>query len=300
MPNALQLSAAEQRLLQDLVYRECGMWFDERRVDFLQERLARRLRACRIPSFYTYYRLVTSSAGRAELATLVENLAIHETSFFRNRPQFEFFQKVCLEETLRRKHERGDWSIRVWSAGCSMGQEPYTIAMLLCDALTFYNLRHPLPFGRSSERCLVPPPWRVEILASDLSYAALRHAQAGLYTVAQMEPVEPSYRLRYFDRTGDTYTVKRAVQDLVHFDFHNLKTEFLPQRNDIIFCRNVMIYFDEAEQKRLAEKLYRCLNRDGYLFIGHAESMNGISDKFRMLNQNNGTAYRKLDAEESA
>ena len=87
----------------------------------------------------------------------------------------------------------------------------------------------------------------------------------------------------------------RGLKDLVHFEFHNLKTEFLPQRNDVIFCRNVMIYFDEAEQKRLVEKLYRCLNAEGYLFIGHAESLFGLSDKYKMLHQNNGTAYQRIE-----
>jgi chemotaxis protein methyltransferase CheR len=135
----------------------------------------------------------------------------------------------------------------------------------------------------------------VEILASDINYTVLRAAQEAIYTEIQMEAVDYSARLRYFDRIGERYAVKRSLKDLVHFDFHNLKTEFLPQRNDIIFCRNVMIYFDEAEQKRLVEKLHRCLNPDGFLFIGHAESLFGLSEKFRMIHQNNGTAYQRQE-----
>jgi chemotaxis protein methyltransferase CheR len=142
---------------------------------------------------------------------------------------------------------------------------------------------------------LIPPPWKVEILASDINYTVLRAAQEAIYTEIQMEAVDYSARLRYFDRIGERYAVKRSLKDLVHFDFHNLKTEFLPQRNDIIFCRNVMIYFDEAEQKRLVEKLHRCLNPDGFLFIGHAESLFGLSEKFRMIHQNNGTAYQRQE-----
>jgi chemotaxis protein methyltransferase CheR len=98
---------------------------------------------------------------------------------------------------------------------------------------------------------------------------------------------------------GDTYRLKDAVKQVVHFDFHNLKTDYLPQRNDVIFCRNVMIYFDEAEQKRLVEKFYRCLNPGGHLFIGHAETLFGISDKFRMVHLNNGTAYQRNEQEEA-
>ncbi|HKT68343.1 MAG TPA: protein-glutamate O-methyltransferase CheR, partial [Terriglobales bacterium] len=271
------LSESELKLLQVLVYQECGLHFDERRTHFLQDRLLRRMRACQTPSFYSYYRLLTSSEGKREMSVLLENLAIHETSFFRNKAQFDLFHKVIMEELLQRKQERRDCSLRVWSAGCSTGQEPYTVAMLMCDALSYYYLRNPLPYETPTPKPLVPPPWKVEVLASDISYTALRTAQDGVYTDLQMEAVDFAYRLRYFDKVGDKYAVKKAVKDLVRFDFHNLKTEFLPQRNDVIFCRNVMIYFDAAEQKRLVEKLWRCLNPGGHLLIGHAETLYGIS-----------------------
>jgi chemotaxis protein methyltransferase CheR len=293
--SSIQLSDAELKLLQTLVYQECGMYFDERRTHFLQDRLQRRLKVCQLDSFYSYYRLLTSREGKSELSALLENLTINETSFFRNKPQLDLFHKVILEDVLHRKQERRDWTLRVWSAGCSTGQEPYTLAILICDALAYYYLRNPLPFEMPSPKPLIPPPWRVEILASDISYSALRAGQEGSYPEHQMEPVDYTYRLRYFDKYRDRYAIKKAVKDLVHFDFHNLKTEFLPQRNDFIFCRNVMIYFDEAEQKRLVEKLHRCLNPDGYLFVGHAESLFGISDKFRMQHQNNGTAYQRIE-----
>jgi chemotaxis protein methyltransferase CheR len=289
------LSESELKLLQVLVYQECGLHFDERRTHFLQDRLLRRMRACQTPSFYSYYRLLTSSEGKREMSVLLENLAIHETSFFRNKAQFDLFHKVIMEELLQRKQERRDCSLRVWSAGCSTGQEPYTIAMLMCDALSYYYLRNPLPYEMPTPKPLVPPPWKVEVLASDISYTALRSAQDGVYTDAQMEAVDFAYRLRYFDKVGDKYAVKKAVKDLVRFDFHNLKTEFLPQRNDVIFCRNVMIYFDEPEQKRLVDKFYRCLNPEGYLFLGHAESLFGISEKFRMVHRENGTAYQRVE-----
>ncbi len=288
-------SESELKLLQVLVYQECGLHFDERRTHFLQDRLLRRMRACQTSSFYSYYRLLTSQDGKREMSVLLENLAIHETSFFRNKAQFDLFHKVVMEELLQRKQERRDCSLRVWSAGCSTGQEPYTIAMLMCDALAYYYLRNPLPYETPTPKPLVPPPWKVEVLASDISYTALRTAQDGVYSDPQMEAVDFAYRLRYFDKTGDHYAVKKAVKDLVRFDFHNLKTEFLPQRNDVIFCRNVMIYFDEPEQKRLVEKFYRCLNPEGYLFLGHAESLFGISEKFRMVHRDNGTAYQRVE-----
>ena len=290
-------SEPELKLLQTLIYQECGMYFDDRRTHFLQDRLQRRLRAVNVPSFYDYYRLLTSPAGRAELSALLENLTVNETSFFRNRPQLELFQKTVLEDLLHHKQERRDFNLRIWSAGCSTGQEPYTLAMMVADALAYYYLRNPLPFEMPTPKPLIPPPWRLEILASDINYSVLRAAQEGLYMEHHLDGVDYTYRLRYFDKvSSERYAIKASVKELVHFDFHNLKTEFLPQRNDIIFCRNVMIYFDDAEQKRLIEKFWRCLNPGGYLFVGHAESLFGLTDRFRMIHLNNGTAYSRIES----
>ena len=110
-----------------------------------------------------------------------------------------------------------------------------------------------------------------------------------------MSSEDYSYRLRYFDKVGERYAMKKSIKEVVHFDFHNLKTEFLPQQNDVIFCRNVMMYFDEAEQKRLVEKFYRCLRPGGYLLVGHAESLLGLTSKFAMVYRDSGTAYRCVE-----
>src|SRR6202045_3584534 len=228
----VQLTEPELKLLQTLVYQECGMFFDERRSHFLKDRLQRRLKACQLDSFYSYYRLLTSREGKNELGLLLENLTVNETSFFRNRPQLDLLQKTVLEDILRRKQERRDWTLRVWSAGCSSGQEAYSVAILIGDALAYYYLRNPLPFEMPSPKPLIPPPWKVEILASDINYTVLRTAQEGVYSENQMESVDYAYRLRYFDKLGDKYVVKPALKSLIQFDFHNLKADFLPRRND--------------------------------------------------------------------
>jgi len=290
----LQFSEAEMKLLQNLVYQECGMFFDSRRAHFLQDRLQRRLKECQLDSFYSYYRLLISNEGKAELARLLENLTVNETSFFRNKAQLDLFHKHVLDQILRQKQEKREFSLRLWSAGCSTGQEPYTMAMLVSDALSYHCLRNPSGHELPLPKPLIPPPWRAEILASDISYSALRAAQEGIYSESQMASVDYTYRLRHFDKVGERYAVKKALKELVHFDFHNLKTEYLPQRNDVIFCRNVMMYFDEAEQKRLIEKFSRCLNAGGYLFVGHAESLLGLTDKFTMVYRDTGTAYQQI------
>ncbi|HEY7354402.1 MAG TPA: protein-glutamate O-methyltransferase CheR [Terriglobales bacterium] len=292
---AIQLSDAEMRLLQTLVYQECGMYFDARRTHFLQDRLQRRLRECRLDSFYSYYRLLISEEGKHELSRLLEDLTVNETSFFRNKAQLDLFHRYILDELIRKKEASGSLQIRIWSAGCSTGQEPYTIAMLLADALGYHQLRTPSAAEPTWPKPLIPPPWKVEIPASDINYSVLRAGQEGVYSDNQMSSVDYSYRLRYFDKVGDRYAIKKSIKELVHFDFHNLKTEFLPQSNDVIFCRNVMMYFDEAEQRRLIEKFYRCLAPGGYLLVGHAETLLGMTDKFAMVYRNSGTAYRRVE-----
>src|SRR5205807_1410657 len=206
------LTDAGLRLLQTLVYQECGMHFDERRTHFLQDRLLRRLRECQLDSFYSYYRLLISDDGKQELARLLENLTINETSFFRNKAQLDLFHKFILEDILHKKQARRDFSLRVWSAGCSTGQEPYTMTMLICDALAYYYLRNPLPMPEVYPRPLVPPPWKVEVMASDISYSVLRAGQEASYNESQMSSVDYSYRLRYFNKIGDRYAVKKTVE----------------------------------------------------------------------------------------
>jgi len=294
----LQLTEPELKLLQALVYQECGMHFDSRRAHFLQDRLQRRVRECQLDSFYSYYRLLISREGKDELSKLLENLTVNETSFFRNKAQLDLFHKHVLDDLLRRKQEKRDFSLRLWSAGCSTGQEAYTMAMLVADALSYHCLRNPPGYEVPLPKPLVPAPWKVEIMASDISYSVLRTGQEGTYSEHQMSSVDYNYRLRHFDKVGDRYAVKKALKELVHFDFHNLKTEYLPQRNDVIFCRNVMMYFDEAEQKRLIAKFARCLNPAGYLFVGHAESLLGLTDKFQMIYRETGTAYQKTEVDQ--
>src|SRR5205807_3237665 len=136
-----------------------------------------------------------SNEGKNELARLLENLTVNETSFFRNKAQLDLFHKYILDDLLRHKQEQKDYSLRIWSAGCSTGQEAYTLAMLVADGLAYYYLRNPLPFEMPTPKPVVPPPWRLEILASDISYSVLRAGQEGIYTESQMANVDYSYRL---------------------------------------------------------------------------------------------------------
>jgi chemotaxis protein methyltransferase CheR len=269
------LTEEEFYLFRDLIYKECGISLSKEKKIFLESRLKRRMLELGITSMSEYFYVVSASKNKAqELPSLFDVLTIGETSFFRNRPQFDLFQKFVLPELLMRKEKTSSRLLRVWSAGCSTGQEPYSLAMTILETLA------------------EPDAWAVRVFASDLSFTALERAQQGLYNAAQVKSIEPDLVAKYFIQEGENYQIKEVVKRRVIFDYHNLKNDNGLRNLDVILCRNVMIYFDFEEQKRLIERFTNCLLPGGYVFIGHAESMRGLSDRFAMLHKDKGIAYR--------
>jgi chemotaxis protein methyltransferase CheR len=267
----------EFRLFHSLIYKECGMYLKESRQDFLEVRLRKRLKACRIPTIYHYYRFLQSGPdGQRELLALLDLLTINETYFYRNRPQFALFETKLLPDLIARRNAEGQKRLRIWSAGCSTGEEPYSIAMAVLDALRDAG------------------SWEIKIYASDLSLRVLEQARSGIYPPARMKELNASQLARHFTPCGDDYQVRTELRRLVLFDFHNLKHDNGLSDLDAIFCRNVMIYFDEQEQRRLIEKFHRALRPDGYLLIGHAETAQGLSNGFRFIFEDRGTAYQRI------
>ena len=176
-------SPAELKLLQTLVYQECGMFFDERRMHFLQDRLQRRLKVCQLDSFYGYYLLAHQPRGQTGAnARCSKILRSTRPASFAYAHNSICFKKVVLEELLKTQAGAAGLVAAYLERGCSTGQEPYTLAILICDALAYYYLRNPLPFDMPTPKPLIPPPWKVEILASDINYSALLTAQQGIYT----------------------------------------------------------------------------------------------------------------------
>jgi chemotaxis protein methyltransferase CheR len=270
------LSDDEFKLFSHLVHQESGIIIREAKKEYLQARLQKRLQANNLSSFYRYYKLVTDKEqGKAELLDLVDSLTINETSFFRNRPQFDLFQNLVIPSLLRKKNQE-ERKLRLWSAGCSRGQEPYSIAMSVLAQIG------------------CPPAWDIKVLASDISLRVLENAQKGIYNERDLDSVPPDLRSLFFERLEDAFRIRHHVRNLVVFDYHNLKHDNGLRGLDVIFCRNVMIYFDREEQRRLVEKFYQSLSEGGYLFLGHAESLQGISDKFKFIYQNKGAVYQKV------
>ncbi|MFN3477130.1 MAG: CheR family methyltransferase [Candidatus Methylomirabilales bacterium] len=271
------LTDEEFKLFRDLIYEESGISLRDERRSFLEAKLSKRLRAVGMKSPYRYYKFLTEDeGGKRELLTFLDLLTINETSFFRNLPQFELLKTVVLPEMTSKKAGNGRRVLRLWSAGCSTGQEPYSMAMVTLEAVPF------------------PLLWDIVILASDLSLTALEFAQQGVYPKEKVEGIDPSYLSKYFKKLGDSYAIREEVKRYVVFNYQNLKYENGLRDLDVIFCRNVMIYFDRAEQVKLIERLHRALAKGGYLFLGHAESLHGLTDKFQFIYRNKGTAYKKI------
>ena len=270
------LTDDEFHLFSKLIYHESGIAIKDTKRDFLQARLQKRLQTKQIQSYYRYYKFVTDKTqGQRELLDLLDSLTINETSFFRNKPQFDILANLVIPELKNRRQDTQ--KLRFWSAGCSRGQEPYSIAMSVLKHLNF------------------PNAWDIKVLASDISLRALENAQKGMYTEFEAESLGQEYMAAYFDRTDGMYQVKPQVRKLVIFDYHNLKHENGLVGIDAIFCRNVMIYFDKEEQARLVEKFRRSLTPGGYLFLGHTESLQGLSDKFKFIYHSKGAVYQRME-----
>lgn len=269
------LSETEYRLFKDLIYDECGFRFGVEKKSFLESRLKRRMDEMKIKSAYEYYQFIKSSTGKSqEMLALLDALMICETSFFRNPPQFELFRSSVLSDIVAKKEKVHSRSLRIWSAGCSTGQEPYTIVMTLLESLPN------------------PETWTIRVFASDLSFTALERAQQGSYRPEQIKNIDEKYVKKYFQQENGFYTVSDRVKRHVVFDYHNLRNDNGLRNLDAIFCRNVMIYFDADEQRRLINRFTTCLVPNGYLLIGHAESLQALSTRFTMVHLNKGIAYR--------
>jgi chemotaxis protein methyltransferase CheR len=273
-----QISEDEFRLFRDLIHRECGLYFNDSKRAFLSSRIGKRLTATSMGSFYRYYRYLKEGGEEQEeeLLRLLDILTINETSFFRNRPQFEFLEQVVFPEILHAKRAESAPSFRVWSAGCATGEEPYSIGISALEAIALKR------------------GWNVRVYASDLSLTALDRADRGVYSGTKVSGVDQVRQRRYFEEIPEGFRVRDEVKRLVIFDFHNLKHENGLGDLDVIFCRNVLIYFDPDEQERVVRKLVRALTPGGYLFLGHSESVQGKIDELKFVHHGLGTAYRKV------
>lgn len=281
----IPMNDEEFLLLKDFVYQHCGLHFSADTKYLLEKRLGKRLQAHRLKSFKDYYYFLRYNQKKeAELVEVMNALTTNETYFFREDYQLKtFIEEIIPEVTARRKRE-GSRKLRIWSAGCSSGEEAYTIAMLL--------LEKPELSG-----------WDIEIIGTDISQRVLGMARKGVYGQPSFRTTDSAYLQKYFLPTEDgKYRICDKVKSLVTISYLNLFDRSrvgLLGHVDVIFCRNVIIYFDSAAKKKVVEGLYERLRPDGFLLLGHSESLMNISTSFVLRHFTNDMVYQRSQAARS-
>ncbi len=274
----IAMSEDEFRLLRDLVYEHCGLHFSEDSKYLLEKRLGKRLRHHGLDSFKDYYYLLRYNPDRdQELTEVIDALTTNETYFFREEFQLKTFIRDILPEIRQQKEKEGDRRLRIWSAGCSSGEEPYTIAMLLLD----------VPFLHD---------WKIDIIGTDISQKVLHLARKGIYGQASFRSTNPADRRRFFTETEGKFRISDRVKNLVTISHLNLFDPLrvaLLGKMDIVFCRNVIIYFDLAAKKRVIDTFYQRLKPGGFLLLGHSESLMNISNVFQLRHFTHDMVYQR-------
>ena len=272
VPGIRPLSPQEFKLFQTLIHEEAGIFLSDVKQALLVGRLARRVRELGLDSFGAYYRHVMEPRHRAERVEMINNICTHETHFFREPRQFEHLEEA-IAPAWRAEAEAGARAkrVRAWSAGCSSGEEPYSLAMSL--------LAH-FPAGAG---------WSVEVVATDLSTRVLERARAGIWPIEKADEIRPEYLRRFMLRgKGENHGQMKAgpeIRAAVTFQQLNLNGDAYAVGDgyDLIFCRNVMIYFNAATKEAVVRRLFARLAPGGFLFLGHAESLAGLKDQPRAV-----------------
>lgn len=275
------MTAAQFDKLRRIIYDRSGIHFPDGKKYVLESRLGARLAELEIDDYDQYTAFLSTGPYRDdEFQEMFNKITINETSFFRNEPQLDAFEKEFLPRLLEAR--AGTRRLRLWSAACSSGEEPYTLAMLVHRTLGV----------RLSD-------WRVEILGTDISERALTMAQAGKYTDYALRSTPPLARGRFFKQEGPYWVIDPTLRSMVNFELLNLKDRLGAKRHgrfDAIFCRNVMIYFDDAMRTQVVSMFAEQLADDGPLIIGHSETLRNLAVPFAPTGPVQAFAYAKLPA----
>ncbi len=276
----LPLSTEEFCLFQQFLIETSGLYFPPDRSQSFHFALWNRLQQRGYDSYGEYYRLLKyHPEGRFELRELLDLITIGETYFFRNKAQFEVLQKYVLPEIVQRKKNADSKSIRVWSAGCSGGDEAYSIAIAILESVPSVD------------------EWNISILGTDINRNALSRAKKGVYGERDINQLPKAYLDKFFESQGSTYLVKNRVKELVQFEYHNLASDpYIHDQMkeiDILFCRNVIIYFDGQTTQRVINNFNNCLALHGYLFLGHTETLWQITNNFERVEFPQAFIYQK-------
>src|ERR1700681_2784154 len=273
------LSEHELSEIRMLIEERTGICFDESRERFFSTRVREHLRAKKFAHGTDLLRAMRKT--NVEYEALLERLLTQETSFFRYPSVYQAFEKRVLPELHVKKFWKDPRTLRIWSAGCSTGEEPYSIAITIADALSFAD------------------SWKLEILATDVSRNALKIAERGVYKGRSVASVSEKQRAAHFTQVKESYQVKARLQKMITFAQMNLASAVYVGRMDLIFCMNVLIYFTEERRRTLVQRFYDSLEPGGYLFLGHSESISKMPVKFQAIVLNDCILYRKPTADEA-
>ncbi len=265
------LSDTDFERFRTLIYDASGITFSTTNRSILESRLKERLREKNLAKISDYHELLTRD--KEELTSLLDSVTTNLTRFFRNQPHFDALVNHVLPEVIRIKQTSGSTRLKIWSAGCSTGEEPYTLAMILKDKL--------------------PAPFTAEIVASDISLKSLMVGKSGFYPDSRIAGIPDKYLSRFFERKNNGYQVREELMNMIRFDYHNLKNDSGLRQVDILFCRNVLIYFDEPAQKAVIDQFWEAMSPRSFLFIGHSESLFGMKTRFEFLKTDWACLYQK-------
>ena len=262
------LSVEQFQSLSHQIYQKLGLHFDEKKIYFLKTRVAKRMAVLGIDDAREYvFKLNYADPQGLEMQALANLVTTNETYMFREYDQLQAFANFCLPEVLSTKQARGERSLRIWSAGCSSGEEPYTLAMIVQDVF---------PQAQS---------WDCQIVATDIDENMLGRVAAARYGARSVGDVPDEYRRKYLIEDGDEWVVRRRTTDLVqprHLNLHDRMAMRSMRGFDFVFCRNVLIYFDDASRKAVVDHFYSALNPGGYVFLGHSESIGRVTTAFKL------------------
>jgi chemotaxis protein methyltransferase CheR len=279
MTKEVELTKEEFGLFRDFIHEKSGIFFANNKMYLIKNRLNKRINDLGINSFKDYFYRVKYDVTMKEFNNLMNLVTTNETSFYRNPPQLNSFANEVLPLLTKQKlSAKGPKSIKIWSAGCSTGEEPYTLAMLIME-----HLKSTLG-------------WNIEILASDISEQVLKRAREGVYGEMTMRSTPREIVQKYFIKEKDQFRVKPEIKRLVRFGHLNLndgRKLSMYSDMDFIFCRNVMIYFSNEVKKQLVRGFYNALLPGGYFYIGHSESLHGLSKAFKLVYFKSALVYHK-------
>jgi chemotaxis protein methyltransferase CheR len=276
----MTLALKDFAAIRDEVYRKLGLYFEDSKVYFLQKRIEKRMELRAVESFADYaFLLRFGDAKGEEMQALANLVTTNETYMFREFEQLQAFADHCLPMILKPREAANNRSLRIWSAGCSSGEEPYTLAIILKEVMHDFS------------------SWDIKIKATDVDEVRLEMARRAIYEERSVKEIPAEYFDRHVVRLQAGYfAIKPATAQVVEIEHLNLHDRLAMRSRgkfDFIFCRNVLIYFDDVSRKAVVDHFYNALNPGGFIFLGHSESVGRISTAFKLMRVGQHLVYRK-------